>query len=139
MKRSKGVHSMPPSIRFINLTRDLNELIQVSHLLFSHGKSPVIHMSVIPLNDYRQWETQVRSRSDSMHTHQGRSAEFHSYCMDAGRIFFFDCNESIFHKLNDEDIFFRRKQPVIFADKEVLGFLEIFTRSERMLLNFPCC
>jgi hypothetical protein len=130
---------MPPSIRFFNLSRDMKELIQVSHLMFSQGMSPVISMSVIGLNEYRQWESQARSRSDSMHTHQGRSAEFHSYCIDAGEMLFFDSNEHIFHRLAGEEIFFRRKQPVTITDKEVTGLLEIFTRSERMLLNFPWC
>ncbi|WP_027417807.1 hypothetical protein [Aneurinibacillus terranovensis] len=129
---------MPPSIRFFNLTRDLKELIHVSILLSEKKYSHLIRMSVVSLSEYRHKGISEKEGLNWSSIHQGEQKNFHGFCtcMQSHSIFFYDENEELFHTFSDEEIFFRRKQPVLIENEEKLGFLEIFSRKHRMLLSF---
>jgi hypothetical protein len=130
---------MPPSIRFINLTRDLQEINRVSQLLYQEKKTSLLYISVTPLTAYRQKHEQTAlGYFEWDRIHQGPSTVLRSYaiCYATRTILFFDGNENIFHEIKEDEILLRRKHPIEINNKKKLGFLEIISGQQRILLSF---
>jgi hypothetical protein len=130
---------MPPSIRFINLTRDLQEMNRVSQLLYEQKRSSPIYISVIPLSAYRQKHQQTAlGYFEWDRIHQGPCTVMRSYatCYATRTILFFDDNENIFHEIKEDEILLRRKHHFEINQEKKMGFLEIISGKQRTLLSF---
>lgn len=127
------------SVRLLNLTRDITEILHTAQTLKEKNKSCTLYLSTIPLAAYRQHtERTALGLFQWPFIHQGRCIALRSValCNSTCTLAFFDGEENVFYQVNSEEIFLRRKNMILLDNEEKTGFLELITRKERLFLSF---